>query len=228
MANHKLYADAMFQYNWEGGLSRALTDTASSNPCPVSFNGKTGWHTNKGVTWTTFVSLAPALGYSPTADNFFAMPRSIWDKIYKHGYWNPFGLDQMKSESMAAVIVSWAWGSGVQGATNRLESFMKSKYNYQGGRSRLPIRDFIDNLVKTHNENEIFHSFCDERARQFRAMNQAANLQGWLNRLARFRTHFDPKKKVEEFLHSSSSSSLSSLIERLQSVLYDLKTLKCE
>jgi lysozyme family protein len=42
---------------WEGGLSRNPADTASKNPAPCSYNGKTGYHTNKGVTYTTLQAL---------------------------------------------------------------------------------------------------------------------------------------------------------------------------
>ena len=55
----------------EGGLSSATTDTASRNPsnCGNGSNGKP-YHTNKGVTWSTFKSLSSKLGYSATCDNF--------------------------------------------------------------------------------------------------------------------------------------------------------------
>jgi len=36
-----------FTEKWEGGLSRATTDTASKNPSPYTYKGQTGWHTNK-------------------------------------------------------------------------------------------------------------------------------------------------------------------------------------
>jgi hypothetical protein len=70
----------------EGGLSSATTDTASNNPSNCG-NGKNGkpYHTNKGVTWSTFKGLSAKLGYSATCDNFIKMPDSIWGKIYKDG-----------------------------------------------------------------------------------------------------------------------------------------------
>ena len=66
---------------WEGGLSRATTDTASKNPSPYEHNGKTGWHTNKGITWGTFTDLALKLGIAISPFNFLQMPDFIWRKI---------------------------------------------------------------------------------------------------------------------------------------------------
>ena len=59
----------------EGGLSSATTDTASRNPSPCG-NGSNGqpYHTNKGVTWSTFSSNASSLGYSASCSNFLNMP----------------------------------------------------------------------------------------------------------------------------------------------------------
>lgn len=41
---------------WEGGLSNHKNDSASKNPCPVTYNGVSGYHTNRGITWNTPVS----------------------------------------------------------------------------------------------------------------------------------------------------------------------------
>ncbi len=189
MANHKIYADAMLRENWEGGLSRALTDTASSDPCPMMYQGKTGWHTNKGITWTTFKSNGH-LGYNPTPENFFLMPHNIWTLIYKKSYWDVWHLDEMKYQSIANILVSWAWGSGATGSLNMMFNFVKNKMNYSGAKTRKDVMKFLDSQP---NERALFNLLCDERERLFVAMNQPANLQGWKNRLNRFRALFEPK-----------------------------------
>jgi hypothetical protein len=58
---------------WEGGKSKAKTDRASAFPVPDG----SGYHTNKGVTWETFLGSAKKVGYSPTIENFYKMPDSI-------------------------------------------------------------------------------------------------------------------------------------------------------
>ena len=45
-----------FTKKWEGGLSRDVSDSASKNPCPTPFNGKSGWHTNVGITYAVWRS----------------------------------------------------------------------------------------------------------------------------------------------------------------------------
>jgi len=120
----------------EGGLSSTTTDTASKNPsnCGKGSNGLP-YHTNKGVTWSTFKGLSSKLGYSASCDNFVKMPDDIWGKIYKDGYWNPMQGDRIKNQAIANTFVEMAWGSGVgsntssKGAIAYLKNFFKSKYN---------------------------------------------------------------------------------------------------
>ena len=74
---------------WEGGLSRATTDTASKNPSPYIHNGVSGWHTNKGITYQTFKAAANKYGFVNNAENFINMPDAIWDKIAKGLQYDP-------------------------------------------------------------------------------------------------------------------------------------------
>ena len=114
----------------EGGKSSATTDTASRNPSPCG-NGSNGkpYHTNKGVTWSTFSSNASSLGYSASCSNFLNMPDEIWGKIYKQSYWNPMQGDRIKNQAIANTFVEMAWGSGIGGATKFLKQFFKKYYN---------------------------------------------------------------------------------------------------
>src|SRR5690606_10527030 len=101
-------------------------DTASSYPAPWSYKGQTGWHTNKGITYQTFVSNASRLGYEATAENFFKMPDEIWLKILKGVYMKAFPLDRISHlPRIQAVIITWAWGSGPAGAERYLANFQR-------------------------------------------------------------------------------------------------------
>jgi lysozyme family protein len=116
----------------EGGLSRDLDDNASSNPAPCTYAGQTGWHTNKGVTWSTFKGLAPSLGYTADCATFFAMPDDVWLKIFKQGYWDKMQGDKLKSTGIAYILAQMAWGSGAgtwsgtSGARPQVRNFVKS------------------------------------------------------------------------------------------------------
>jgi hypothetical protein len=176
----------------EGGLSRAKTDSASSYPCPYTYEGRTDWHTNKGITWKTFSGLAAKLGYEASAKNFFVMPKSLWLKILKGGYWHPFNLDNCKSPELAVLIVSWAWGSGVGGAEGRLARWQRKHLGIVD--NDITPFEITENFNKSKVSNKkLFNMLCDQRALDFAAMNQPANLKGWLARLERFRKEFTPK-----------------------------------
>jgi lysozyme family protein len=182
----------------EGGLSRATTDTASKNPAPFPYQGKTGWHTNKGITWTTFSSLAPKLGYQATADNFFVMPDPIWEKIYRHGYWNPMNADKINSEAIAVAIVDYAWAFGVGGATTRLKRWIKTAYGVDASN----MTDVVNVINKQQNESETFDKLIIHRKAAFTALNQPANEKGWQSRM-------DELKKFGSTLLSNITKTIS-------------------
>ncbi len=163
----------------EGGLSRAITDTASKNPAPFMYEGQKGWHTNKGITWTTFSSLAPRLGYQASADNFFVMPDEIWEKIYRNGYWDPMRADLINSEAIAVAIVDYAWAFGVGGATNRLKRWVKSTF----GVDAQTMTDVVNTINQQPNESDTFDKLITHRKAAFAALNQPANDKGWFARM---------------------------------------------
>lgn len=170
----------------EGGLSSATTDTASRNPSPCG-NGSNGkpYHTNKGVTWSTFSSNTSSLGYSSSCSNFLNMPDDIWGKIYKQGYWNPMKGDDVKNQAIANTFVEMAWGSGVGGATSFLKQFFKTSYN-KSFANISEIVDYVNDLDKKGQTPELFEKLYDFRANKYKALNQPKNLKGWLNRLDAF------------------------------------------
>jgi lysozyme family protein len=170
----------------EGGLSSATTDTASRNPSNCG-NGKNGkpYHTNKGVTWLTFSSLASKLGYSATCANFMKMPDTIWMTIYRHSFWNPMMGDKIKNQAIANVFVEMAWGSGVGGATNALKKFFTSTYNKKlSSVSEMVV--YVNQLDSEGKTPELFEKINNYRKWFYKSLNQPSNLTGWLNRLNAF------------------------------------------
>ena len=176
----------------EGGLSSATTDTASNNPsnCGKGSNGKS-YHTNKGVTWSTFKGLSSKLGYSASCDNFMKMPDDIWGKIYKDGYWNPMQGDRIQNQAIANTFVEMAWGSGVgsntstRGAIPYLKNFFKSKYN-KNFSNITEIVNYVNELDNDGQTPELFEKLYDFRKSLYTSFNQPSNLKGWFNRLDAF------------------------------------------
>ncbi len=182
-----------FIQRYEGGLSRDPKDSASSHPAPWPHNGQTGWHTNKGVTYMAFVAKAKRGGYAVTAKNFFEMPDHIWMSILKNGYMSAFPLEEINHlPRIQAVIISWAWGSGVKGAERRLANFQREEMGIVD--SNITPDEIVKNFkkkVNTLNEKKWFLALCDRREADFRKMPTFyAHGNGWLNRLNAFRNLF--------------------------------------
>ena len=43
---------------------------------------------------------------------FYEMNNDDWGAIFKRGYWDKVKGDKIQFQSIANVLVSWAWGSG--------------------------------------------------------------------------------------------------------------------
>jgi hypothetical protein len=172
----------------EGGLSKAKTDTASKYPSPYEYNGSYGWHTNRGVTYESFKSLAPKLGYVDNRENFINMPDSIWLKIAKKGYWDVVNLDAMKSQALANLFFSWQWGAGY-GWRNRVKRYLATK-NIDWSISNLKgLPAIINGLVDKEGEKKILDELIEQYKQFYISLNQPANLKGWLNRAERLKEY---------------------------------------
>lgn len=171
----------------EGGLSRATTDTASKSPSPFEHNGKTGWHTNRGITWDTFKGLSSKAGYTVNKDNFIFMPDNIWLKIYRVGFWDSARGDLYNSQAIANAVVDWAWasGTGQRGSKGALIRYLAKKgitaTNFDS------IANGFNELVKKEGEQKVFNDLIDERKRFFVSLKQPANEKGWLARMETLR-----------------------------------------
>jgi hypothetical protein len=171
-----------FTEKWEGGLSRATTDTASKNPSPYTYKGQTGWHTNKGVTYSAFKSLAPRLGYKDTAENFLNMPQDIWLKIAKVGYWDIINLDAVKSQAIANLMFSWQWGSGYSWR-NRVQRYLVSKGINWSISDLKGLPNKLNELSDKQGEKKTFDELIEQKKQFLVSLNQPANERGWLRRL---------------------------------------------
>lgn len=195
MANYK---DSIpFIQKWEAGLSRAKTDRAASNPSPFTITAKdtnqrgwpsvtaADWHTNKGVTWGTFSSLAPKLGYIASRENWVNMPQNIWGLIFKREYWDKVQGDNLKSQGIANLLADWYWGSGTNAVRN-LQQVLNRSFGYKlaedgvMGNLTLAAANKVDQerLFKLLHEEKI--DFYGQIVKN--DSSQSANYKGWLNR----------------------------------------------
>lgn len=113
-------------YASEGGLSKNPQDNASAYPVPDG----SGYHTNKGVTWKTFTSLAAKLSYTATPKLFYEMPATIWGRIFKFGYWNTIQGDKLKSQAIADMFVDGTFIGGGYKQIKAVQAFLNTQgYN---------------------------------------------------------------------------------------------------
>lgn len=97
---------APFILSWEGGFSNHPNDT--------------GGATNKGVTIATW----KAQGYDKDGDGDIDVAdiKLITEEdavkvVMKPHFWDRWKADQIRSQSVANIVVDWVWGSGKHGIT---------------------------------------------------------------------------------------------------------------
>lgn len=181
MANYKNRVSHTLYH--EGGLSKDPDDNAAKNPVP---DGK-GYHTNKGVTWATFVGLAPKIGYTATASLFYVMPTEIWLKIFKIGYWDKVGGDFIKSQALADMLVQRAWGSGSKKANEMIQGLLNEKgYKVSvdgvtGGQTVSAINKATANAAK---ERSLYDAFYKKNMAWLQSLDDWPKYKnGWTKRM---------------------------------------------
>lgn len=180
-----------FIKRWEGGLSRDTNDSASSNPCRTPYNGKTGWHTNIGITYSVWEK---AFGKYED-ERFFKMSSDDWFRIFKGMYWDSVKGDDYKCFSIAVIVTGIAWGSGAHRAGITLQQAVNNcggNLTVDGkiGMKTVAGANAIDNL-------KLFNELIRLRKQFFLAISQEGSKnakfrKGWLNRLADYEKTFRP------------------------------------
>jgi lysozyme family protein len=178
-----------FTKKWEGGLSRDKADSASSYPCPTPYKGKTGYHTNVGITYKAWVSF---FGTDNDA-RFYLMNADDWFTIFKKGYWDGVRGDAYNSQNIAIFVTGMAWGSGVKQASKSLQIAI----NHCGKQCEVDgiigVKTIL--LANSIEPKKLFDALTAERERFFYAIGVGKNakfLTGWLNRLNDYRFTFRP------------------------------------
>jgi lysozyme family protein len=180
-----------FVKRWEGGLSKDTADSAAKYPCPTPYKGKSGYHTNVGITYKVWVSM-----FGKGNDKrFFLMNDEDWFAIWNRLYFEPMQADQINSMSVAIFMVGMAWGSGMRQAVISTQKVVN-----QIGQAKVEVDGVIGprtiQAINETNENDMFSGLIEERGRFFKAIAKGKNakfLKGWLRRLESYRVTFNPK-----------------------------------
>lgn len=170
-----------FIKRWEGGLSKAKTDMASKDPVPDG----TGYHTNKGITWTIWRKEFGTGAQS--IKDFYAMPDSLWNRIYVKYFWSAIKGNDINSQRIADLLANWAWGSGPYRPSIALQKILGVTQDGVIGQQTI-------NALNSANEADVFNklkaaniAFFDNLSKQ---PAYAANRTGWFNRLNDFYNNY--------------------------------------
>lgn len=177
---------------FEGGLSRNASDSASLKACPTPYKGKTGWHTNKGITYSVWKKKHG----SKMDSHFLYMSNDEWLYFYQQ-YYDSVKGGQIKSDSIAFFITQIAWGSGKKQAGLTLQRALCA----------IGITVAIDGVIGSQTiesansakERELFDMMITYRIELFKKISKGKNsvfLKGWLRRLEAFRILFRPEKQL--------------------------------
>lgn len=209
MANYKNRISHTLYH--EGGLSKDKNDSASANPVPDG----SGNHTNKGVTWASFVALAPSVGYKASAELFYKMPTEIWLKIFKNGYWDKVGGDSIKSQAIADMLAQRAWGSGATKANKLIQELLvKNGYKVAiDGKTGAATIAAINNATNTiAKEKQFYNEFYKKNMAWLQSLS-VWNIykNGWTKRMNELYTSGldligNNKGKTAFFFNNDSSS----------------------
>jgi lysozyme family protein len=151
-----------FIRSWEGGFA--------------CISGDKGGATKWGVTIGTFRNV---YGQGKSVQDLKNMTESQWDYIYERLFWNKWKANDIKSQSIANLLVDWYWNSGSYGIKLPQKVLGVTQDGIVGAKTLAAINNYPD-------EKELFDKLWKEREAFFKRIGvgtQSKFLRGWLNRL---------------------------------------------
>lgn len=153
-----------FILKWEGGFVNDPLDR--------------GGATNKGITLGTFRRF---YGKDASVEQLKAITDEQWLMIFKAGYWNPWLADYIANQSIANIVVDWAWASGTRTSIKQVQRILNTAVDGIVGPKTLAA-------INSANPRELFDrirsarlTFVDDIVR--RNPTQARFIRGWKNRI---------------------------------------------
>lgn len=175
MANSKLVMPLIIK--WEGGYSNHPNDK--------------GGCTMKGVTIGTFRKF---YGAEKNCSDLKQITDEQWLNIFETGFWNVCNGDEIANQSIANIIVDWAWNSGPQTAIKKVQQILEVEKDGKMG----PI---TISKLNNYNQKELFKKIYLARTNFYinickKNESQKVFLKGWMNRLADYKFSENPKVEI--------------------------------
>ena len=156
-----------FILKWEGGFVNDPADL--------------GGATNKGVTIGTFTQFCKSKDRpAPSVQDLKNISDSDWKEIIKSLYWDRWKADDIKSQSVANILVDWVWASGVHGI-KRPQRILGVTADGLVGSKTITALNALDAATAFKMIKEDRVKFIDEICKA-RPANERFR-KGWLNRI---------------------------------------------
>lgn len=153
-----------FILKWEGGFVDDPLDR--------------GGATNKGITIGTFRNF---YGKDATVEQLKHITDEQWLHIFKSGYWDKWKADDIENQSIADIVVDWAWASGTVTSIKQVQKILGVAVDGIVGDDTLTAINIAGQrslFVKIHNRRIEFVENIVKRD-----PSQARFLKGWKNRI---------------------------------------------
>ncbi len=167
------------------GLSNDPKDTGAAVCIPFP-----QYHTNKGVTFCTFKSMAQSLGITPvTYERFLRLTSEEVGRFIYAFYQNVKG-DKF-SDEIGLSLAEAAWGSGAGNAAKHLQRSLNQlgkKVAIDGGIGPETIK-----AANSVDQKQLYDLFWADRTRFLKSLsNYSTYGKGWMNRVNSFLKGFPP------------------------------------
>lgn len=152
-----------FILKWEGGFANHPLDK--------------GGPTNKGITFNTYRAFYPGA----MVEDLKEMTDDQWFNIFVTGYWDLWRADELKNQSIANIVVDWAWASGPITSIKQVQRILGVKADGIVGPTTL-------RAINNTNQQELFNDIKAARYRFVESIiardpSQAVFRKGWQNRI---------------------------------------------
>ena len=153
-----------FILKWEGGFVDDPLDK--------------GGATNKGITIGTFRRF---YGKDATVDQLKNITDEQWMHIFKRGYWDKWKADYIKNQSIANILVDWAWCSGVVTSIKQAQKILEVRTDGLVGSDTVAAINAADTKILFDKIKRKRFEFVEDIVK--RVPSQDRFLKGWKNRI---------------------------------------------
>lgn len=153
-----------FILRWEGGFVDDPLDR--------------GGATNKGITIGTFRNF---YGKEATVEQLKNITDEQWLHIFKCGFWDKWKADDINNQSIADIVVDWAWASGTVTSIKQVQKILGVAVDGIVGNDTLTAINTADQCTLFDKIHSRRIEFVENIVK--RDPSQTRFLKGWKNRI---------------------------------------------